>query len=38
MRTRIELLNIGNELKDAYVLSTGERLEYSTLKCCGEME
>lgn len=33
-RTRIELLNIGNELKDAYVLSTGERLEYSTLKCC----
>ena len=24
----------GNELKDAYVLSTGERLEYSTLKCC----
>lgn len=33
-RTRIELLNIGNELKDAYVLSTGGRLEYSTLKCC----
>ena len=33
-RTRIELLNIGNELKGAYVLSTGEQLEYSTLKCC----
>ena len=33
-RTRIELLNIGIELKDAYVLSTGEWLEYSTLKCC----
>lgn len=33
-RYRVELLNIGNQLKGAYVVSTGEKLPCRALKCC----